>query len=83
MKEEYKMGKKTPKQALKAIARKEGKSVEEIRREIEAALRISRENPDPKIQAFWDTVPSKGAKPTPEKAIAHMAKIVENRQDKD
>ena len=62
--------------ALQIIAAREGISVAEVRREIELVLREIEKNPDPKAQAIWNTIPCKGAKPTPEEVVAHIAGIV-------
>jgi len=62
--------------ALQQIAKKEGVSVGEVRRNIKLAMQDARSNPDPKIQAFWDSIPHKRDKLTPEDVIAHIAGIV-------
>lgn len=64
----------TPKQALKKVAEQEGISVEEVRREIQKAINIAMQNPDPDIQRFWRSIPSKGAKPTPEETVLFLCK---------
>jgi hypothetical protein len=35
-------------------------------------------NPDPAIQAHWNNMPKKGAKPTPEEVIAYVCKIAKS-----
>jgi ribosome recycling factor len=65
--------------ALKKIAKKEGVSVGEVRREIEKAIQEARSNPDPKIQAFWNSIPYKGDELTPEDVIAHISGIVDEK----
>lgn len=64
------------KRAIQKIARREGKSVAEIRAEMQAALDASRQNPDPRVQSQWREIPCKGAVPTVEEFIIHMAKKV-------
>ena len=73
------MNKKKIERSLKKVAEKYGVSVEEVRRDISFAASTAKENPDPKIQAFWDSIPSKGEKPTPEEVIAHIAGIADKK----
>jgi len=63
--------------SLKKVARRNGVSVEEVRREIELALTLAQSNSNPKIQAFWKSMPSKNAIPTTEEALAHIVNTVE------
>jgi len=65
--------------SLKKIADKYGVSVEEVRHDISLAANAAKENPDPKIQAFWDSIPSVGDNPTPEEVIAHIAGIANKK----
>lgn len=71
----YKKAEFSAQKSLEAVARKKGVSVEEVKREIEFVITIARENPDPKIQAFWNSVPHKDKVPTPEEVIAYIAEI--------
>lgn len=73
------MNKRKMERLLKKIAKKNGVSVEEVRRDIDAAISIGGGNPDPKIQAFWGSIPSKGDKLTPEEVIAHIAEIADQK----
>jgi len=73
------MNERKIKGALQKIAETEGVSVNEVRREIELAIMAARENPDPKVQAFWRSIPYKGDNPTPEEVIAHIAGIVNEK----
>ena len=73
------MNKRKIKRSLKKIAKKYGVSEEEVRRDISLATSAARENPDPQIQKFWDSIPSKGEKPTPEEVIAHIAGIADKK----
>lgn len=61
------------KKAIKAVASKNGISVETVRHELEVAIAAARENTDPKVQAFWNSVPHKGETLTPEEVIAYIA----------
>lgn len=58
------------KEALEAIARRSGVTVEDVRREITVSLARTRTDPDPQIQALWDSMPNGGAGITPEEFIA-------------
>lgn len=71
----YKKAKLSAQKSLEAVARKNGVSVEEVNREIEFAITIARENTDPNIQAFWNSVPHKNKALTPEEVIAYIAEI--------
>lgn len=59
--------------ALMRLARQEGASMDAVRREIEAAIALASGSADPKAQAFWDSVPHKGERPTPEEVIDYIA----------
>lgn len=74
------MNKKKIERSLKKIAAKNGVSVAEVRRDIEAALNHAKSNPDPQIQAFWASIPCKGDKPTPEEVIAYAASLVDKKK---
>lgn len=61
------------KKVLLKIAQREGKNVEQIRRDIKAAMLVGMLDPDPKVQAYWNKIPRKGDYPTPEEVIAYVA----------
>ena len=77
------MNKKKMQRLLKKVADKHGVSVEEVRRDIEAASIMAKENSDEKIQAFWNSIPSKGDKPTPEEVVAYIAGIAKQKNNKE
>ena len=58
--------------ALKAVAKKHGVSVEEVRWEIEQAISAAKESQEEKAVRFWSAVPHKGERPTPEEVIAYL-----------
>ena len=60
------------KKALESVAKKNGVSVEEVRREIEISIAAAKANSDLEIQAFWMSIPRKGEFPTPEEVILHL-----------
>lgn len=64
------------KKILRKIAEKEGISVEEVYREMQAAIDVGFSNPDPAIQAVWRNVPLPYGRPRPEDVIAYCAKKI-------
>jgi len=68
--------------SLQAIAKKHGIGIEEVRREIELALTLAQNNPDQKVQTFWNCIPSEGNFPTMEEALAHIAIELKKHQNK-
>jgi hypothetical protein len=64
--------------ALEQIAKKNHVSVATVRHEIEIAIAAASKNTDPKIQAFWKSVPHKREYPTPEEVIAYIADMTKN-----
>lgn len=64
---------KKAEKTLQQIAKRDGISIAMVRHEIEIAIAAARENPDPKVQAFWRSVPCKGEFPTPEEAITYLS----------
>lgn len=58
---------------LKIIAEKEGISVEEVYREMQAAIDAGYSNPDPAIRTAWEKVPLPYGKPRPEDMVVYCA----------
>ena len=58
---------------LAEIALKNGVSVADVRSEIQVALDEGMKNPDPNVQAYWNSIPRKGDKPTLQEVITHLA----------
>ena len=48
----------------------------EVRREIDKAIEIGMSDPDPAVQAKWQTIPHKGEKPTAEELIDWVVKQI-------
>lgn len=63
----------TPQEAIRQVARKNGVSPEEVRREIEQALSEGMRSPDPRVQAFWRQIPSRTGIPTVEEVVRFLA----------
>lgn len=59
--------------ALRQIARREGCSVEAVRKHIQIAIISGMTNPDPAVRRAWAKIPRKGEYPTPEEVIAYEA----------
>ena len=71
----YKKAELSAKKSLETVAKKNGVSVETVKQEINYAIAVARENSDPKVQAFWNSIPRKGKAPTPEEVIAYIAEM--------
>lgn len=61
------------KRAIKNLAKQKGISEKEVRQEIEIAIAEGMKSTEPQARAFWETIPHKGEKPTPEEVIAYIA----------
>lgn len=73
---------KTVHKALKSVAKREGVSVESVRHEIELAVAAARENDDPEIQMFWNSIPTKNNNSlTAEDVIAYFARMELDREE--
>ncbi|MEA5013833.1 MAG: hypothetical protein VB099_04645 [Candidatus Limiplasma sp.] len=59
--------------ALKEIAKREGKSVAEIRKEIYHAMLVGLSSQNPEVQAYWKRIPCDSAVPTPEEMVVFLA----------
>lgn len=57
---------------LERIAAANHMTMAEVRSEIERAIRLGMENPDPAVQAQWARMPKAGEVPTPDELIAYM-----------
>ncbi|WP_369282206.1 hypothetical protein [Oscillibacter sp. GMB15532] len=59
--------------ALKQIARREGKSIEQIRKHIQIAMMSGLLSDDTNVQEKWTRIPHAGEMPSPEEVIAYYA----------
>lgn len=59
---------------LEEIARNHHTTVQEVRREMEYAMYVGQSNPDPAVQAQWNSIPRKGDKLTLEEFIDYIIK---------
>jgi len=73
---------KTVQNALKAVAKQEGVSVESVRCEIEAAVAAACQNGSPAARALWESMPANGGGSlSAEDVIAFFAKMHVNSAD--
>lgn len=61
---------------LQKIALENGVSVAEVRKDIQEALDLGWNNPDPKVQEYWKSIPCRGKMPKLEEVIKHILKTV-------
>lgn len=66
--------KKLVEEAFAAAAKENGVSVEEVRREIAAAIEDAQASADPQAQSLWRAIPCEGDYPTPEEFMLHLMK---------
>lgn len=64
--------------AIEQVALNEGVSVEKIRDEIEKVIDIGLASSDENVKKFWNDIPRKNAKPSPEEAIIFLTKKANN-----
>ena len=64
------------KQVLEAVAKRDNVSVEDVYRNIQDAIDLAFNNPDPEIHKLWLQVPFAGERPTPEEFIPYVAALV-------
>jgi len=62
--------------AIEKVARQNGVGVDEVRREIELAIGIGMASSEASERAYWDEIPRRGERPTPEEVIDYMAEKV-------
>ena len=66
---------------IKQIARKHQMTEKQVRMDLEEAMNISRNHPDPAVQALWATFPYTGANPTVEEFILWVANMTKLKQN--
>ena len=59
--------------ALRKIAEREGVTVDSVRRQIQIAMINGLSSTDPKVKAFWDSIPRENEIPTPEELILYIS----------
>lgn len=63
---------------LAKVAKQHGISRDEVYREIQKAIDVGFDNPDPKVQAEWKKMSIRGERPTPEEVLVYMVKQLQN-----
>ncbi|WP_449290984.1 hypothetical protein [Oscillibacter ruminantium] len=76
-----KMNTKKATWSLEEVAKKEGVSVFEVRREIANALEEGKRSSDPAVQAAWARIPHAGEEPTVEEVITYLASEVKRAKN--
>ena len=62
--------------ALNSVAKREGVSVETVRREMEAAINAARQSDNPAVRALWESMcVETGGSLTAEDVVAHFAQM--------
>ena len=74
------MTKRELKKLYAQIAKNNGVTVAEVRREIELATQMAQASADPIIRANWEAIPRKGKKPKAAEMIAHLAREVQRKE---
>lgn len=59
--------------ALEQIARRDGKSIEQVRKHIQIAMMSGLLSDDTNVQEKWGRIPHAGEVPSPEEVIAYYA----------
>jgi hypothetical protein len=67
---------------FESIAAEHNITVEEVSREIEAAIRAGFNSPDLKVQAHWAKIPRKGDIPTPDELITYVVRQAKQNDTK-
>lgn len=65
--------------AIERIAKENHTTVEEVRLQIKVAMINSLVSDDPKVKAYWQSIPYEGDVPTPEELIAYTADVVRKK----
>ncbi|MDD4474960.1 MAG: hypothetical protein PHV95_04090 [Eubacteriales bacterium] len=76
------MNKKEVQNALKKIAQKNRVSYNDVVEEIQKAIDIGMNNPDPHIGAYWKSIPHTGERPTPCEVICYISDEIHNKSRK-
>jgi len=59
---------------LNQIARISGTSAELVRQKMEQAMETAQSDPQPAVQAMWDSIPRSGCRATLEEFMDHLVK---------
>ena len=67
--------------ALKQIARRERRTLEEIKKDINIGLLVGMLNHNPEVQAYWKRIPHEGDIPTAEEVIVFLSEKMKKRPE--
>ena len=63
------------------VAKQHGVSRDEVYSEIQKAIDVGFNNPDPSVQAEWKKMNISGEHPIPEEVLAYMVKQLQNKEN--
>lgn len=66
--------------AIKKIAKRDGVSVEYVRKQMKIAMLNGLCSTDPQLREFWDSIPRENKIPTPEELIIYITDIVKRSE---
>ena len=64
---------KKAKESIRVIAQKNGMTEQQVRDEMELAIDLGYNNPDPSVQNYWRSTPFANRKPSPEEFMIWCA----------
>ena len=62
--------------AIQKLAERDGVTVEYVRMQMKIAMINGLCSKEPKVKAYWQSIPCEGEVPTPEEFIAYTANVV-------
>lgn len=65
--------------AIRTIAEREGVTIEYVRKQMQIAMINGLCSTDPKIKAFWNSIPRKMDIPTPEELIMYVSGMIKKK----
>lgn len=65
--------------AIRKIAEREGVSTEYVRKQMQIAMINGLCSTDPKVRAFWASVPHEKEVPTPEELIIYISDMIKHK----
>ena len=73
--------KKTIQNAIKYLAEEQHTSEAVVYENIRQCLAEAKQNPDPNVQAYWNSIPHAGAEPTVEEVLIYLAARIKANAD--
>lgn len=65
--------------AIREIAQREGITTEYVRKQIQVAMLNGLCSTNPRVKAFWDSIPRNKEVPTPEELIIYISEMVKRK----